>query len=162
LMDLKSTNYYYIRGGQQGGPATPLEVRLPVKAGPQTIILTFIQKSAAGGDDLIQRYEASTADLQTGVQFGYTTVPHLSSVEILGPYAIAGPGDAPSRQRIFVCHPAASSEETGCAKKIVSNLARRAYRRPVSDADIQPLLNFYREGRKNGDFDKGIEMALRR
>jgi hypothetical protein len=162
LLDIKSVPYYYIRGGQQGGPQTPLEVRLPVKAGPQTIIVTFIKRTAAGVDDLIQRYEASTADLQTGVQFGYTTVPHLSGVEILGPYAIDGAGNAPSRQRIFVCHPATATEEPACAKKIVSTLARRAYRRPVLDADIQPLLNFYREGRKTGDFDKGIEMALRR
>jgi Protein of unknown function (DUF1592)/Protein of unknown function (DUF1588)/Protein of unknown function (DUF1585)/Protein of unknown function (DUF1587)/Protein of unknown function (DUF1595)/Cytochrome C oxidase, cbb3-type, subunit III len=162
LMELKSTNYYYIRGGAQGGPATPLEIRLPVKAGPQTIIVTFIRKTAAGVDDLIQRYEASTADLQTGVQFGYTTVPHLSSVEILGPYNILGPGDTPSRKRIFVCRPAGASEESACAKKVISTLARHAYRRPVTDADVQPLLNFYREGRKTGDFDKGIEMALRR
>jgi cytochrome c551/c552 len=162
LLDIKSVPYYYIRGGQQGGPQTPLEVRLPVRAGPQTIVVTFIKRTAAGVDDLIQRYEATTADLQTGVQFGYTTVPHLSGVEILGPYAIDGPGNAPSRQRIFVCHPAAAAEEPACAKKIISTLARRAYRRPVLDADIQPLLNFYREGRKTGDFDKGIEMALRR
>src|SRR5215471_8265800 len=162
LIELRSVPYYYIRGGAQGGPATPLEIRLPVKAGPQTIIVTFIKKTAAGVDDLIQRYEASTADLQTGVQFGYTTVPHLSGVEILGPYNILGPGDTPSRKRIFVCHPSTAVEEPVCAKKIVSTLARRAYRRPVLDADIQPLLNFYREGRKTGDFDKGIEMALRR
>src|SRR5215471_17611257 len=111
LMDLKSTNYYYIRGGAQGGPGTPLEIRLPVKAGPQTIIITFIRKTAAGVDDLIQRYEATTADLQTGVQFGYTTVPHLSGVEILGPYNIVGSGDTPSRSRIFVCKPATAVEE---------------------------------------------------
>src|SRR5215471_1883101 len=162
LLDIKSVPYYYIRGGQQGGPQTPLEVRLPVRAGPQTIIVTFIKRTAARVDDLFQRYEASTADLQTGVQFGYTTVPHLSGVEILGPYAIDGSGNAPSRQRIFVCHPATATEEPACARKIISTLARRAYRRPVLDADIQPLLNFYREGRKTGDFDKGIEMALRR
>jgi hypothetical protein len=162
LLDIKSVPYYYIRGGQQGGPQTPLEVRLPVKAGPQTIIVTFIKRTAAGVDDLFQRYEATTADLQTGVQFGYTTVPHLSGLEILGPYAIDGPGNAPSRQRIFVCRPATAAEEPACARKIISTLARRAYRRPVLDADIQPLLNFYREGRKTGDFDKGIEMALRR
>jgi hypothetical protein len=162
LLDIKSVPYYYIRGGQQGGPQTPLEVRLPVRAGPQTIIVTFIKRTAARVDDLFQRYEATTADLQTGVQFGYTTVPHLSGVEILGPYAIDGPGNAPSRQRIFVCRPATAAEEPVCARKIISTLARRAYRRPVLDADIQPLMNFYREGRKTGDFDKGIEMALRR
>ena len=166
LRDLQSVPYYYIRGGRQGGPpgspASPLEIRLPIKAGPQTIIVTFIRKTAAAVDDLVQRFDATTADLQTGVQFGYTTVPHLSGVEILGPYNVTGPGNTPSRARIFVCRPVSASEEPGCAKRIVSTLARRAYRRPVTDADVAPLLTFYREGRKSGDFDRGIEMALRR
>src|SRR6185295_1531806 len=102
--------------------------------------VTFIRKTAAYVDDLVQRFDATTADLQTGVQFGYTTVPHLSGVEILGPYAVDGPGDTPSRARIFVCRPpahangddaAAERAESGCANTIVSTLARRAYRRPV-------------------------------
>jgi hypothetical protein len=166
LRDLQSVPYYYIRGGRQGGPpgtpANPLEIRLPLKAGPQTIIVTFIRKTAAAVDDLVQRFDATTADLQTGVQFGYTTVPHLSGVEILGPYNITGPGNTPSRARIFVCRPAAAAEDASCAKRIIATQARRAYRRPVTDADVAPLLTFYREGRKSGDFDRGIEMALRR
>jgi len=164
LVDLRSVPYYYIRGGAQGGPQTPLEVRLPIKAGPQTIIVTFIKKTAAAVDDLIQRFDATTADLQTGVQFGYTTVPHLAGVEIVGPYNIIGPGNTPSRARIFMCRPASQSEESACARKIISTLMRRAYRRPAADADVEPLLNFYRAGREgaNGTFDKGIEMALRR
>jgi hypothetical protein len=164
LLELRSVPYYYIRGGGQGGPATPLELRLPVKAGPQTITVTFIKKTAAGVDDLFQRFAATTADLQTGVQYGYTTFPHLSAVEIIGPYAISGPGDTPSRSRIFVCRPASPNEEPACARKVISGLARRAYRRPVTDADIEPLLNFYRTGRQGpaGSFDRGIEMALRR
>src|ERR1051326_7003742 len=122
LMNIRSVPYYYIRGGQQGGPAIPLEVRLPIKAGPQTIVVTFIKKTAAGVDDLVQRFDATTADLQTGVQFGYTTVPHLSGVEIIGPYDTSGPGNTPSRARIFTCHPASANEEPLCAKKIVSTL----------------------------------------
>jgi hypothetical protein len=154
LLDLRSVPYYYIRGGAQGGPAVPLEVRLPLKAGPQTITVTFIKKTAAGVDDLFQRFDATTADLQTGVQFGYTTVPHLSSVEIIGPYGISGPGNTPSRARVFTCRPATANEETACAKKILASLTRRAYRRPVTDVDINPLLNFYRSGRNgaSGNF----------
>ena len=163
LMDLRSAAYYYIRGGAAGGgPAVPLEIRLPVKAGPQTITVTFIKRTAADVDDLLQPFDATTADLQTGVQFGYTTVPHLSSVEILGPYAIGGPGDTPSRAKIFVCRPAAQAQETACARRIVGTLARRAYRRPVTDNDISLLMSFYTKGRQAGDFDTGIEMALRR
>ena len=161
LRDLRSVPYYYIRGGAVAGPAAPLEIRLPIKAGPQAIIVTFIKRTAAGVDDLVQRFDATTADLQTGVQFGYTTVPHLSGVEILGPYNVAGPGDTPSRARIFVCSPS-SADELPCARKIIATLARRAYRRPVTDADVAPLLTFYRAGRESGGFDRGIEMALRR
>ena len=162
LLDIRSVPYYYIRGGAQGGPAVPLEIKIPVRAGPQTIIVTFIKKTAAGVDDLVQRFDATTADLQTGVQFGYTTVPHLSGVEILGPYNILGSGYTPSRARIFTCQPASANEEPACARKIISTLARHAYRRPVTDADVEPLMNFYRSGRQPGSFDKGIEMALRR
>jgi hypothetical protein len=167
LRDLPSTNYYYINGGGarggRGGAAQPLEIRLPVKAGPQTIAVTFMLRSAAPVDDLVQRFEATTADLQTGVQFGYTTVPHLSGVEILGPYNIVGSGDTPSRSRIFICKPANASEEPLCARKILTNLAHRAFRRPVTEADLTLLTSFYKSGREGGgSFDKGIQMGLRR
>ena len=163
LMDLRSAPYYYIRGGGAGGgPAAPLEIRLPVKAGPQTIHVDFIKRTAADVDDLLQPFDATTADLQTGVQFGYTTVPHLSSVEILGPYDIGGPGNTPSRARVFACRPASQRDEPACAKKIIGGLARRAYRRPVTDDDLAPLLTFFQKGREAGGFKAGIEMALRR
>ncbi len=171
LRDLRSVPYYYIRGGAASGPAAPLEIKLPMKAGPQTIVVTFIRKSAAYVDDLIQRFDATTADLQTGVQFGYTTVPHLSGVEILGPYDVTGPGNAPSRARIFVCRPPRpDADDESCARTIISTLARRAFRRPVTAADLSRLMVFYREGRgpqsetaeTHPSFDRGIEMALRR
>ena len=162
LMDLRSAPYYYIRGGAASGPAVPLEIRLPVKAGPQVITVNFIKRTNADVDDLVQPFDATTADLQTGVQYGYTTVPHLSSVEIVGPYNIGGHGDTPSRAKIFICRPTSLRDETTCARKIVSNLARRAYRRPVNDDDIAPLMVFYQKGREAGDFDSGIQMALRR
>jgi hypothetical protein len=162
LLDLRSAPYYYIRGGAAGGPAPALEIRMPVKAGPQTIQVDFIKRTAADVDDLLQPFDATTADLQTGVQYGYTTVPHLSSVEILGPYAIGGPGDTPSRAKIFVCRPPSQRDEATCARRIVASLARRAYRRPIRDDDIAPLMAFYQKGREAGDFDTGVEMALRR
>jgi hypothetical protein len=113
-------------------------------------------------DDLVQRFDSTTGDLQTGVQFGYTTVPHLSGVEILGPYNITGTGDTPSRARVFVCRPTTPAEETPCARRILSTLARRALRRPVTEADLAPVMAFYDEGRKNGSFEDGVEMGLRR
>ncbi len=106
---------------------------------------------------------ASTYDSNIGMQYGYTTVPHLARVDITGPYKATGPGDTPSRQRIFVCHPSASADEIPCARQIVSNLVRRAFRRAPADADLESLLSFYQQERsKTGSFDAGIEMALRR
>jgi hypothetical protein len=90
------------------------------------------------------------------------TGAYLRSVEISGPHDPAGPGHSPSRARIFTCRPAKASEEPACAKTIFTTLARHAYRRPVTNADVEPLLDFYREARKAGGFDDGIEWALKR
>jgi hypothetical protein len=139
-----------------------LELRLRMKAGPQTIAVTFLKRTSAAVDDVVDRPLASTRDLNVGVQYGYTSVPHLASVDIVGPYKATGPGDTASRRRIFICRPAAGSDEIPCARQIISTLARRAYRRPVTDRDTEPLLGFYQSARNKGSFDQGIEMALRR
>ena len=80
---------------------------------------------------------------------------------VSGPFNPGGSGDTPSRQRVFACRPVRPAEERACAKTILSKLARRAYRRPVTDSDMSGLLRFYDEGRRNNSFDAGIEMALR-
>jgi hypothetical protein len=139
-----------------------LDLRLRMQAGPQTITVTFLKRTSAALDDIVDKPPASTRDLNVGVQYGYTSVPHLASVDIIGPYKATGPGETPSRGRIFTCHPASASEEVPCAKQILSALARRAYRRPVTDTDLEPLLGFYQSARNKGTFDQGIEMALRR
>ena len=109
-MDLRSAALLLHSRRRSGRrPAPALEIRLPVKAGPQTIMVDFIKKTAADVDDLVQPFDATTADLQTGVQFGYTTVPHLSGVEILGPYNIGGPGDTPSRAKSLYAVPASAA-----------------------------------------------------
>jgi hypothetical protein len=164
LIDLLNVPYYYIggRGGRGGPQEAPLEVTMAMEAGPKTITVTFIEPTSADVDDLVQRAESSTGDLQTGVQFGYTTVPHLRAVDIIGPYNVTGPGATPSRERIFICRPTSAAEETVCAREIVGNLARRAFRRPVSDRDVDPFMAFYRSGYANGGFESGVEMALRR
>ncbi|MCP5117743.1 MAG: DUF1592 domain-containing protein, partial [bacterium] len=88
------------------------------------------------------------------------TQPAIYSISINGPYEVAGHGDTPSRRRIFVCTPAKPDDEESCAKDILRNLMRRAYRRPVRDADFKRPLDFYREARAEGGFEAGIEMAL--
>ncbi len=138
------------------------EIRLPIKAGPHSIGVAFLRKTAATVDDLWQPPARSTADTYVGQQVGYTTLPHLASVAITGPFNVSGPGDTASRRKIFVCRPATADEELPCARKIVSTLARHAYRRPVDAADIDPLLGIYKSERKSGMFDSGIEAVLNR
>ena len=88
--------------------------------------------------------------------------PAVDSIEIEGPLSVDGPGDTPSRRRIFSCLPANLDEEPACAQQILSSLARRAYRRPVSESDIQELVEFYNQGRLDGGFEVGIQFALER
>ena len=162
-------------------PDIRLEFPLKVKAGPQTIGVAFLNKSYAANEDLVKRPVSSTYDVFIGMQYGYTTAPHLSRVVITGPYKATGLGDTPSRRRVFSCHPPSrdafrrdppandaggttiTSDEIACAKQIISTLARRAYRRSVTDGDVDSLLAFYQQERtKTGNFEAGIEMALRR
>ncbi|MFN0101854.1 MAG: DUF1592 domain-containing protein [Bryobacteraceae bacterium] len=130
------------------------EMRLPIKAGLHAIGASFLTE---------------TLKLETGVVarrgFGPPPVFTNASVEYLqigGPFNAAGPGNTESRKTIFLCRPAAGQAETPCARRIVTTLARRAYRRPVTAADITPLLHLFAVGRKDGgSFDAGIETALR-
>ena len=132
-----------------------LKIRLPVKAGPHTLGVTFLKKPSALLETERQPYQA---------HFNYYRHPRIQpaiySISIIGPYAAKGPGDTPSRRRIFVCRPASPGEEEGCAKRILAMLMRRAYRRPVTDADLQGPFELYREARAEGGFEAGIEMAL--
>jgi hypothetical protein len=144
-------------------PDIRLEFRLKVTAGPQTLGIAFLNKANAINEDLVRRPLSSTYDVFIGMQYGYTTAPHLSRVIITGPYNATGVGDTPSRRRVFTCRAASPSEEAPCAKQIISSLVRRAYRRAATDADVDPLFAFYQEERnKTGNFEAGIEMALRR
>jgi cytochrome c551/c552 len=144
-------------------PDIRLEFRANVKAGPQAISVRFLQKSYAANEDLVRRPVSSTYDVFIGMQYGYTTAPHLSRVAITGPYSPTGLGDTPSRRRVFVCRPASQTDETSCARQIISTLSRRAFRRAPAAADVDGLLTFYQQERdRTGNFEAGIEMALRR
>jgi hypothetical protein len=144
-------------------PDIRLEFKLKVKAGPQRLGVAFVNKSNVINEDLVRRPVSSTYDVFIGMQYGYTTAPHLSRVVITGPYNPTGLGDTPSRRRVLVCRPASPADEAPCAKQIISTLVRRAYRRAPTDADVDPLISFYQDERnKAGNFEAGIEMALRR
>jgi hypothetical protein len=138
-------------------PKDNLEARVHAAAGPQTVTVTFVQRSYGPAQDLMQPLERSTFDPSDP-----KGLPHVLSVAISGPFNPAGSGDTPSRRKIFVCHPANANEELPCAKTIISMLAREAYRRPASDTDLETLLSFYQAARNKGGFEAGIEMALRR
>ena len=134
-----------------------LELRASVTAGPHDIGATFLQRNSALIESTRQPYDAHfNMDRHPRVQ------PAVRSVSIAGPYNPTGVSDTPSRDRIFVCRPAAAAEEEPCAREIISALARRAYRRPVTDADVDAPLAFYELAReKDGSFEAGIETALR-
>ncbi|MGD1090294.1 MAG: DUF1587 domain-containing protein, partial [Verrucomicrobiota bacterium] len=104
-----------------------LQAHVPVRAGPRTVAVTFLQKNAAEDDYILEPFLRTTLD-----PVNEAGLPHIDQVVIAGPYNATGPGDTPSRRKIFVCKPANASEEVGCAKKILSTLARGAYRRPIT------------------------------
>jgi len=133
-----------------------LKLRVPVKAGPHAVTAAFIPKTGALIETERQPYNAHfNMDRHPRVQ------PAVYSISVTGPFNATGAGDTPSRNQIFVCRPARVSDEDRCASTIISRLARRAYRRPVTDDDIRMPLAFYKEARKGADFDTGIEMAVR-
>jgi hypothetical protein len=126
-------------------------VPVPIRAGPRTVGVTFLQRNEALPEaTLLPRMRS------TGTQVA------VNRVTLRGPTVVTGPGDTPSRRQIFVCRPAASSEEAVCARRILSDMARRAYRRPVTDPDLADLMPFYAAGRKEGSFELGIQRALER
>ncbi|MGH9661538.1 MAG: DUF1592 domain-containing protein, partial [Bryobacteraceae bacterium] len=144
------------RGDDHDNADTDLRVRMSVKAGPHILAAAFLKKSSALIETERQPYAAHfNMDRHPRIQ------PAVYSISVVGPYGAAAPGDTPSRRRIFICRPANGAEEASCAKRIISTLLRRAYRRPVTDSDLQVPLKFFAEARSTGGFEAGVEMALR-
>jgi hypothetical protein len=132
-----------------------LKVRARVTAGPHQLGVTFLRNSSSlletPRQPLLSHFNERRHPRIT---------PAILQVSITGPYGAGGADDTPSRRRIFVCRPADGREEQACATKILSTLLRRAYRRPITDADLERPLAFYRDGRAEGDFDAGVAKAL--
>lgn len=133
-----------------------LEFRMSVKAGTRLVGAAFTNMSASAWEGVPLRPRS----IKSAVFSDDAGDAGIDSIEISGPYDAKAPGDTPSRQQIFTCRPVATRDQDACTKKILSNLARRAYRRPVTDADVQPLLNIYKIGRQEKNFEAGIERAL--
>jgi hypothetical protein len=139
--------------------------RVPVKAGRRAVTVTFLDKTGALVTAVRQPF---LRPFPRGLNIPEgRTGSYLRTVEISGPYDAAGPGETASRARIFVCRPELerpnpTPEAEHCAKTILAALARRAYRRPVADADVEPLSAFYRTGHEDaGSFDGGVQLALK-
>jgi hypothetical protein len=126
-------------------------IPVTVKAGTHKVGITFVARTFAESDEVLYTFRPG---------LGEERIPRIAGLQISGPFTTAGISETPSRQRIFVCRPANADDELPCATKILSTLARRAYRRPVTDQDLAAPLAFYKEGRAAGDFDAAIQTAL--
>ena len=161
---------YYMNTGDTG-----LEVRFPAKAGHRVVGVSFVRQQS----ELEGVLQPRNRGYGRFVDERYEEGAAVEQVAIGGPYNVDGAGDTPSRREIFVCRPAdsetaadgdtgssraadSSKDEDSCARKILSRLARRAYRRPVPDAEITTLMGFYASGRREANFDAGIQFALER
>jgi mono/diheme cytochrome c family protein len=133
-------------------PDAHMKVRVPVKAGTRELAATFLKDTLIKegiidrirGDDVLTYFEG------------------VGTITVAGPFNVQGSGNTVTRDRIFICHPSTAAEQQACAKKILSNLAHRAYRRPVSDGETAQLLTLYNEGARNGGFESGVRLGLQK
>ena len=133
---------------------TPRTFRRVITAGPHVIGVALVDRQrGAGVDDTFSDFRVNSE---------FRTAGGVSTVVINGPFKPTSPGDTPSRRQIFVCRPATAAEEVPCAKRIISTLARRAFRGAVAESDIATAMSFYQQGRKDGDFETGVQQALAR
>jgi hypothetical protein len=127
-------------------------VHAHVKAGPHKIGLAFVARSTPESDDKLMPLGAFTGSIPR--------IPGVLGFEVIGPAKPTGISDTPSRAKVFICHPQNESEELPCARQIIANLTRNAYRRPVSDVDVAGPLRFYKAAREKHGFEGGIQEAL--
>jgi cytochrome c5 len=132
-----------------------LKTRLPVSAGKHKVVVTFIQKNAAETHEPLELFTRNL-DLQDMVG-----VPTLDYIDIVGPFNATGSGSTASRDKVFTCYPASAADNERCARDILGTLGRRAFRRPLAEKDMNLLLSFYEEGSAQGNFEQGIQTALR-
>lgn len=129
----------------------PVDVRVPMRAGPREVAVAFLQKTGAQHESLVRASRR-----------GQRREPAIATVSVSGPYGVDGSGDTPSRRRIFTCAPSSGVAAEPCAREIFTTLARRAYRRPVTEADLDVLLPFYEQGRAEAGFERGVQRGLER
>jgi hypothetical protein len=139
--------------GVTGEAEQGYKIRLPIKAGKHTVAAAF-EKDTVLPEGII--FQVRFNDMARQSHF-----EGVGAINIAGPYNVQGPGETASRDKIFICHPAAA-EEQACAEKILANLAHRAYRRPIAADDLPELVTLYKQGAANGGFESGIRLALQK
>jgi hypothetical protein len=140
------------------GRSTP---RIPVKAGLHKVGVTFLATNDIPASELNRPFQRTMNT--PGSIPGFLFYPHVGQVWIEGPYNAKGATDTATRRKIFVCRPSTPREDDGCARRIVTTLAKHAFRRPATPGDVKTLMEFYQDGRSgSGTFDEGIEAALER
>ena len=148
--------------GEKIAATNPRSFRVTVPAGPHVIGAALVDRvRSAGVDEAFSDFRINST---------FTAAGGIQTVVVTGPFKAMSPGDTPSRHRIFVCRPASPpvkdvknvEAEADCARRIVTTLARRAYRRPPLDSEVETLMGFYQQGRADGDFETGVQQATAR
>src|SRR5262245_27577961 len=127
------------------------KIRFHATAGQHKLAITFVHRSFAESDERVRTI---------AIEGGQERIQAAHALQIRGPLAVTGMSESPSRAKIFICEPKTSREELPCANKIVENLSKRAFRRPVTAEDVNPLMAFYKAGYANGGFEGGVRDAL--
>ncbi|MFM1886985.1 MAG: hypothetical protein RL026_2142 [Pseudomonadota bacterium] len=137
------------------------DIRFHATAGQHTLAVTFLRRSYAENDSRTLQYQAGDDRRPANaLEGGQHRVPAVHAFQVKGPVKITGMSDSASRRKIFTCRPAAAIEERSCAERIISRLARQAFRRPVTDEDLAPLLAFYERGQRVDGFEGGVREAV--
>ena len=134
-----------------------LRARVRVPAGPHVVTAAFIDHMGVKDAVRLQPFLRASAD-----NFDWAGWPHIQTFAVTGPFDATGPGDTPSRRQVFSCRPASRSAERACAQRILSRLARRAYRQPIGATELKPVLDFYDAAREQGTFEAGVQRGLQR
>lgn len=137
-----------------------IDVTVPVKAGSHMVGVTFLATNYRPTLDLIRQYERKSLEDNTIPQLQY--YPAIGLLRIQGPFTPTRPEDSRSIRKVYTCQPSGKEQEEPCARQILTTLMRRAYRRPVTPSDMEWVQGFYQQGRREGTFQDGIELALRR
>jgi len=131
-----------------------------IRAGPQRVTAAFVRRTEGPAEDLVSPHEWSLADRHTGISgYGLTLLPHVRDLIISGPQRVTGVSSTPSRERIFTCRPLSPAEAEPCARDILSRLGTAAYRRPLTERDLDILMSFYEDGAREG-FELGIRTGV--